>query len=65
MEHGITYRRDHDGTRLIFVMEGDLADCVQRAIARAPRGRGWRLAAVKEDLPAEPFYIAEDGDDYQ
>lgn len=60
-QHHLTYIRDSDRTRVIFILEGELADCVQRAIEQAPLG--FRLAALKADHTGR-IAIRADGDDY-
>lgn len=57
---GVTYIRDSDRTRVIFIFQADEVEARRRAEVMAPLG--FRLAAVCQ--PQVPLEIPMDGDNY-
>jgi hypothetical protein len=60
-EAHVTYIRDEDRTRVVFVLELPWDEAMAAAKARAPKG--FRFAAAREH-PGGPIRIPADGDDY-
>lgn len=62
-QHHVTYIRDSDRTRVVFVLNGTHTHASALATAQAQAPVGFRWAAYREH-PGGRIVIPADGDDY-